>query len=48
MVKTRDDEGRIVETWVAMSWHDYYCKKDETGMTYARRVKGEFWVINST
>jgi len=30
---------------VALSWHDYFYKKDELGLTYARRVKQEFWVI---
>ena len=44
-IKICDDEGRVVETRAALSWHDYFYKKDELGLTYARRVKQEFWVI---
>lgn len=45
MVDIRDEQGRIVETRAAMSWFDYYCKKDVQGTTYARLLKREFWVI---
>jgi len=45
MVNIRDEEGRILEKRAAMSWHDYYCKKDITNVTYARLLKCEFWVI---
>ena len=45
MIDIRDDQGRIVEKRAAISWHDYYYKKDVTGITYAKLVKCEFWVI---
>jgi hypothetical protein len=48
MVDIRDEGGRFVETRAAMSWHDYYYKKDNTGITYAKLVKREFWVMKLT
>lgn len=33
MIDIRDEQGRIVEKWTAMSWNDYYYKKDITGIT---------------
>jgi hypothetical protein len=43
-----DEGGKLVETRAAMSWNDYYCKKDVTGVTYAKKLKREFWVIKLT
>jgi hypothetical protein len=48
MVNIHDERGRLVETRAAMSWHDYYYKKDNTGITYAKLVKREFWVMKLT
>uniref|UniRef100_K3YMG5 Uncharacterized protein n=1 Tax=Setaria italica TaxID=4555 RepID=K3YMG5_SETIT len=45
MVDIRDEEGRHVERRAAMSWHDYYHKKDHAGVTYAKLVKCEFWRV---
>ncbi|KAF0909497.1 hypothetical protein E2562_036641 [Oryza meyeriana var. granulata] len=45
MVDIRDEENRIVDKRAALSWHDYYSRKDETRITYARRVKAEFWTL---
>ena len=48
MVDIRDEEGRLVERRAAMSWYDYFCKKDNTGITYAKLVKCEFCVMKLT
>jgi len=48
MVNIRDEEGKLIERRAAMSWHDYYCKKDRAGITYAKLVKCEFWVMQLT
>jgi hypothetical protein len=48
MVDICDEQGRIVEKRAAMSWYDYYYKKDITGITYAKLVKCEFWVSHHT
>jgi hypothetical protein len=29
MVDIHEEQGRVVETRIGFSWHDYYCKKDE-------------------
>ena len=44
VVKIYDQEGRVIHTRAACSWNDYFWKKNECGVTYARLVKQEFWV----
>jgi hypothetical protein len=41
-----DNDGTVVNRHPAFSWNDYYWKRDEHGICYARRVKAEFWVSN--
>ena len=48
IVDVRDEDGRIIETRVATRWTDYFWKKDECGVTHAKRVKQEFWVIKQS
>ncbi|KAG2583731.1 hypothetical protein PVAP13_6KG237000, partial [Panicum virgatum] len=47
IVDVRDEDGRIIETRVATRWTDYFWKKDECGVTHAKRVKQEFWRLFS-
>ena len=44
MIKVYDDHGTVVKHQPALSWNDYYWKKNKNGVYYAKRVKQEFWV----
>jgi hypothetical protein len=44
IIKVYEDDGTVVKRQPAFSWNDYYWKKDEHGICYAKKVKAEFWV----
>ena len=46
IIKVYDEQGNVVKQHPAMSWNDYYWKKNRDGICYASRVKQEFWVSN--
>ncbi|CAN6340144.1 unnamed protein product [Urochloa humidicola] len=45
IIKVYDEQGNVVRQHPALSWNDYYWKKNRDGICYARRVKQEFWKI---
>ncbi|CAN6311540.1 unnamed protein product [Urochloa humidicola] len=47
IIKVYDEQGNVVRQHPALSWNDYYWKKNRDGICYARRVKQEFWKIFS-
>nr|TKW07760.1 hypothetical protein SEVIR_7G328500v2 [Setaria viridis] len=40
-IKVYDEPGNVVKQHPALSWNDYYWKKNRDGICYARRVKQE-------
>jgi len=46
IIKVYDEHGTVVKQHPALSWNDYYWKKNREGICYARRVKQEFLVSN--
>ena len=44
IITVYDDDGTIIKQQPAMSWNDYYWKKNEHDVCYAQRVKQVIWV----
>uniref|UniRef100_J3MAG6 Uncharacterized protein n=1 Tax=Oryza brachyantha TaxID=4533 RepID=J3MAG6_ORYBR len=43
IIKAYNDEGDIVDKHPTMSWNDFFWKKNDSGVSYARQVKQECW-----